>query len=134
MWKNPHYVLTYLVCTLYWMWDVPGWHNKNDWTLQPVKLSGQDKEHPRKWSQMIYYFICFPFFLLFHMSRKVPGLTKYTFQQVILPCQKEISVQAGKMLLKISYWKIFLNLQCDLQCSLIISLPIQDLTWWFHFY
>ena len=41
-----------------------------------------------KLSQIIYYFICFTNFLLFRMSQKVPGLTKYTFQQGILPYQK----------------------------------------------
>ena len=45
-----------------------------------------------------------------------------------------MSVQAGEILLDISYWKPLLTLQCDLKFSLIIYLPIQDLTWWFHFY
>ena len=33
----------------------------------------------------------------------------------------------------IHYWTIWLTLQCDLKLSIIISLPIQSLTWWFHF-
>ena len=51
------------------------------WTLQPVKLGVPDEAQPRKWYQIIYYYICFPLFLLFGMEQKVPGLTKYTFQQ-----------------------------------------------------
>ena len=34
----------------------------------------------------------------------------------------------------ISYWKIWMTIQCVLQCSIIIFIPIQSLTWWFHFY
>ena len=63
------------------------------WNLQPFKLGAQDEAHPIKWSQMIYYFICFPILLLFQMDQKVPGLTKCTFQQGSFFCQKEISVQ-----------------------------------------
>ena len=43
---------------------------KNDWNIRPVKLGCQDEGHPRKWSQMIYYFICFPLLLLFHTTQK----------------------------------------------------------------
>ena len=56
------------------------------WNLQPFKLGVQDEAHPRKWLQMIYYFICFPI---------LPGLTKCTFQQGNLSYKKEISVQDG---------------------------------------
>ena len=87
---------------LHWLCNVPVWHNKNNWNIQPVKLGVQDKAQPRKLSQMIYYFICFPLFLLFRMAKKVPGLTKYTFKQVILPYQMKISAQDGEILLDIS--------------------------------
>ena len=72
------------------------------WTLQPVKLEGQDEAQHIKWSKMIYYFVCLPLFLLFHMARKASGLEKYTFQHGSLPHQKEIIVQAGEILLGIS--------------------------------
>ena len=86
--------------------NVPILHNKNYWTLQPVKVGVQDEADPIKWSQIIYDFIYFPLFLLLRMSQKVPGLTKYTFRQFSLPYQKGISVQSGEILLVISYWKL----------------------------
>ena len=61
-WKKPHSSLTYSVLTLHWMSNVPGWHNKNYWTLKPVKLGGQDELQPIKWSQMIFSFHLFPNF------------------------------------------------------------------------
>ena len=49
-----------------------------------------------------------------HMSQKLPGLIKYTFQQESLPYHKEILVQVGEILLYISYWTLWLTIQCDL--------------------
>ena len=83
---------------------------------------------------MIYYLICFPLLILLYMSQKLPGLTKYKFQQGSITYQKEISVQSEEIILDISYWKLWMNLQCDLQLSIIISLIIQALTWWFHLF
>ena len=110
------------------------WHNKSYWILQPFKLGVQDKSQPRKWSQMIYYFICFPLFFLFRMAQRLSSLTKCKFQQGSHPYQKEILVQSGEILLDISKWALCLIPQYSLQLSLIISLPIQAPTWWFHFY
>ena len=83
-----------------------------------------------------YYisFVIFPLLLHFLMAPKVPGLTKYTFQQESLPYQKKISVQSGKNLLDVSYCTLWMTFQCALQCSLILSITIQALTLWFHFF
>ena len=126
-----HSVLTDVVCIMQWMCNVQGWNNKHYWTIQPVKLEGRDEAHTRKWSQIIYYFICFPLMLLFRMSWKAPGLAKYTFQQGSIPHKKEISVQAIEILLEISYSTLWLTLQCVLQFWLILSLLIPSFTWWF---
>ena len=83
---------------------------------------------------MIYYFIPPPLLLIFHMYQKAPGLTKYTFQQGSLPYHKEISVQAGEITFYISYCTMWMTIQCDLQWSLILYLPIQYLTWWLHLF
>ena len=107
---------------------------KTYWTIQPFKLWGQGDTHPIKLSHMIYYFICFSLVILFHMAQKLPGLKKYKFQQGSIPYQKEISAQSGEIFLDISYCTLWPTLHCDLQFSLIISIPIQALTWWFHFY
>ena len=96
------------------------------------QLGGQDEAQPSKWLQMIYYFICFPPLFLFRMAQKVPDLTKNSFQYGSLPYQKQILVQAGEVLLNIFYWTLWLNRQCDLQCSIILYIPIQDLTWRFN--
>ena len=133
-WKKPHSVIICVVFGVHWFFNVPGWHNKNCWTLQPFKLGVQDEAQPRKWSRMIYYFICFPLLLLFRMAQKVPGLTKYTFQQGSLTCQKKIIVQARSLLLEISYWALLMTLYCALQYSLIMYLSIKAFAWWFHFY
>ena len=74
---------------------------------------------------MIYYLICFPLYLLLRMDQKLPGLTKYTFQQGSLPYQKEISAQRRGVLLDISYWTLWLIPHFDLKCSLIIYLTMQ---------
>ena len=58
---------------MHWFWNFPDWHNNNYWNVQTVKLVGQDKTHPRKWSQIIYYFIFLIILLLLHMVRKIPG-------------------------------------------------------------
>ena len=47
------------------------------------------RQRPEKQSQTIYYFICFPLLLLFFITRKITGLSKYIFQQVSLPCQRK---------------------------------------------
>ena len=101
--------------------------------MQPVKLEVQYEAHSRKWSHMIYYIICFPLLPLFFMEIKTPGLVNYTFN-TNPPYQKEISVQAGENLLGISKWELWITLQCDLQCSLIISHPTQPFTRWFPFF
>ena len=49
-----------------------------------------------------------------HMAQKLPSLTKYNFQQESLPYHKEILVQGGEILLYISYWTLWLTIQCDL--------------------
>ena len=36
--------------------------------------------------------------------------------------------------MNISYWKLWMNLQCSLQWSLISSIIIQDITRWFHLF
>ena len=81
---------------------------------------------------MIYYFICFPLLLLFRMPLKEPGLTKYKLQYGGLPYKKEVLVQYGDILLDISYRTLWPTIQCGLQCSLVISLPIQYVIWFFH--
>ena len=35
--------------------------------------------------------------------------------------------------MEISYWTLWMNLHCSLQRPLILPLPTQDLTCWFHF-
>ena len=85
---------------------------------------------------MVTYDIFFHFFPTFAHPTHVPKITRlnkiYTFQQGSIPYQKEISVQSGEILLEISYWKLWTTLQCDLKYSLILSLPIQSLTWRLH--
>ena len=71
------------VCMVHWMWNFRDW-NKRSWTLQPVKLEGQDESYSRKWSHMIYYFISLPLLLLFPMAQNAPGLEKYIIQQIYL--------------------------------------------------
>ena len=93
--EKAHSILTDSVCIVHLLLNVPVRHNKNNLILQPVKLGGQDDAHTSKWSQNIYYFICLPFLLVLHMAQKIPGLTKYTFQQGSLPYHKEIFVQGG---------------------------------------
>ena len=95
---------------------------------------GNDEANTSKWSQTIYYLICFSLFLLLCMDQKLPGFKKYTFKQGSLTYQKEVSVQAGEILLDIYYQKLWLTLQRALKFSLIFSLPIQYLTRLFHFY
>ena len=41
-----HSVLIDAVFIVHWLWNIPVWHNKNYWTLQPVKLEGQDEDIP----------------------------------------------------------------------------------------
>ena len=60
--EKTHSVLTNAVIIVNWFWNVPGWHNKNDWNIQQFKLGCQDKAQSTKWSQMIYHIICFPLF------------------------------------------------------------------------
>ena len=93
------------------------------YTLYPTK-----KHQPRHNYCLDLLFICFPLLLLLRMAPKSLGLLKYTLQEGSLPYQKEILVQSGKIFLEISYWTLFLTLQCLLQLSLISSLLIQDLT------
>ena len=126
-----HSVLTYAVFIVHWLWNVPGL-NKKYWTLQPVKIEGHDEAYTRKWPQVIYYFIYLPLFILLYMTWKAPGLERYTFQHGSITYQKEISVQYGEMTLEITYWTVLLILQCHLKLSLILSLPIQSIKWWFH--
>ena len=83
---------------------------------------------------MIYYFIFCPLLLLFHMYQKPLGLAQYIFQKGSLTYQREISVQDGYIILEISYWTLWITIQCALQCSLILALPIQSLIWWFHLF
>ena len=52
------------------------------------------------------------------MEQKIPGLTKYIFQQGSLTYKKEISVQGGEILVDIYYWTIWMTPQCALQFSL----------------
>ena len=82
---------------------------------------------------MIYYLII-PILLFLCMAQKSPGLAKYIFQRGNIPYQKEISVKAGEILLEITHWNIWLTLQCSLLFSLIIYLPIQSITCWFHLF
>ena len=66
------------ICSLYCALTVeyPRLTLKKSLDSKTSQTRGQDETHPRKWSQIIYYFICFPLLILFHMARKVPGLTK----------------------------------------------------------
>ena len=73
----------------------------------------------------------------FWSSSKCPKSTR--LNKVFLSTWKyslseENSVEAGEILLDISYWTILPTTQCDLQCSLIIYLPIQARTCWIHFF
>ena len=80
--------------------------------------------------------VLFHFFTTFsplpyaHKSTRLKNI--YTLQQRILPHQKEFSVQYGEFFLDISYWTLWLTLQCALQYSLILSILILYLTCWFH--
>ena len=87
--KKHHSFLTDAVYTLHCLWNIPDWHNKNYWTLQPVKLGGHNNSQTRKWSQMMYYFIFLPLFLLFHMPTKVPDLKTYIhFNKEFFPTRR----------------------------------------------
>ena len=66
--KRPHSVLTYAFFMVQLFRDVPGLHNKNYCTIQPVKLGLQDDAQPKKWSQTIYYLICFQILILSRMA------------------------------------------------------------------
>ena len=63
--------------------------------------------------------------------KEMRGLEIYTFQRGSLAYQKYIWVQSVEIILDISYWTLWLTLHCNLQWSIIISIPIQSLIWQF---
>ena len=70
-WKNPHSVLTYLVCIVQWLWNVPGWNLKiiGPTTSQNrVPLWGTDKK------TVSYNFL---FHLFPNFAPLLHGLKKY---------------------------------------------------------
>ena len=36
--ENHYLILTDTLYIVYWLWNVPVWHNRNDWNLKPVKI------------------------------------------------------------------------------------------------
>ena len=104
------------------------------WTLQPVKLEGQDEAQSGKWSQMIYYLI-FPTISLIPHGPKITRLNKI-YNSTIKASLSEVNLSRIwiNTIGHIYYWTLCLTLQCSLLCSILLELPIQDLTWWFHFF
>ena len=95
-WKMSHSILTDTVCIVNWLWNISVWNNRNYWTPQPVKLEYQEQSHPSKWSQVIYYFICFPLFLITHMDQKAPGLANIYFNKEVFPIRRKLQSKLEK--------------------------------------
>ena len=94
--EKPHSVLTYTFWIVHWLCNVLGWYNKNDWPLQPVKIGLQDESQPIKWSQIIYYLICFPFLLLLSMARKFPVFKNTYINKKLFPIRIKSQSKVGK--------------------------------------
>ena len=130
----PHSVLIGVFCIVYWLWNFPSWYNKNYWTLQTSQTRGPGWITFQKMFTYDLLFHLIPTFAPIPHGQKSPGLAKHIFKQRSLSYKKKVSVQYGKVLLEISYSTPWVNHQCALQCSLILSLLIKDLIHWFHLF
>ena len=127
-------ILTYEVFIVHSLWNVPGQNNKNIGLYKQSNYRDRMRYTQATVHRRSIILFIFHYWSYYIWPPKPTGLIKYKLQEGILPYQKEISFQAVEILLAISYWNLWLSLQCDLQCSLVLSFPIECITRWFHFF